>query len=170
MANQKKKMSIVSSKALLKVLFSIVMALPLVLLMTHRSHAQASLTLTSHTGNLQWTQLTDKQKEVLSPLEPDWNSLTPERKQKWGQVANKFEKMSPTEQDRLQSRMKDWTKLSPDARRVARDHFLQSLTIPNDKKAEAWQAYQQLSPEEKQKLADQAASKKPSLVNSPSLK
>ena len=116
-----------------------------------------------------WSQLRESERAILSPLESDWESLSPDRKQKWVQVAQKFEKLPSNEQERLLSRMTEWVKLSTNERRIARDNYLQSLNIPAEKKAEAWQAYQQLSPEEKKKLAE-GANKKPSLVNSPSLK
>lgn len=119
---------------------------------------------------LSWGQLSADQKQILSPLEADWEQLSPDRKQKWTQVATRFEKLPAAEQERLQSRMAEWAKLSPNERRKARDNYLQSLNISSEKKAEAWQAYQQLSAEEKKKLADEANPKKPSLVNSPSLK
>jgi membrane protein involved in colicin uptake len=119
---------------------------------------------------LSWGQLSANQKKILSPLEADWEQLSPDRKQKWTQVATRFEKLPAAEQERLQSRMAEWAKLSPNERRKARDNYLQSLNISSEKKAEAWQAYQQLSAEEKKKLADEANPKKPSLVNSPSLK
>ena len=126
-------------------------------------------TLTSNVG-IHWNKLTDSQKEILGPLENDWDSLGVERKQKWLQVAAKFSKLPSSDQERLKSRMREWAKLSSNERRIARDNYLQSLNIPSEKKAEAWQAYQQLSPEERKKLADEAAQKKPSLINSPSLK
>lgn len=117
-----------------------------------------------------WSQLSGNQQKILNPLEADWDLLSADRKQKWLQVATRFEKLPATEQERLQSRMKEWAKLSANERRIARDNYLQSLNISSEKKAEAWQAYQQLSAEEKKKLAEEAVSKKPSLVNSPSLK
>ena len=119
---------------------------------------------------ISWNKLSAPQKEILGPLESDWDSLGGERKQKWLQVAAKFSKLPSNDQERLKSRMREWAKLSPNERRIARDNYLQSLNIPSEKKAEAWQAYQQLSPEERKKLADEAAQKKPSLINSPSLK
>jgi len=120
--------------------------------------------------NLSWDQLTGNEQKILSPLENDWDLLSQDRKQKWRQVATRYEKMSATDQERLQSRMREWAKLSPTERRIARDNYLNSLNIPAEKKAEAWQAYQQLSAEERKKLAQEATQKKPSLVNSPSLK
>lgn len=117
-----------------------------------------------------WSELTDNDKAILAPLESDWESLSTDMKQKWVQVAKKYDKLPATEQERLRSRMAEWSKLSPNERRIARENYLKNMKVAPEKKAEAWQAYQQLSPEEKKKLADEAAHKKPSLVNSPSLK
>jgi len=120
-----------------------------------------------------WVSLSKPQKETLATLEEDWGTLSAEQKTKWIQLANKYEKLPQSDRDRLKSRMSDWAKLSVSERRVARANFIKSLEIPNDKKSEAWEAYQQLTPEEKKQLAEEAEknkSKKPSLVNSPSLK
>jgi len=125
-------------------------------------------------NNTSWSSLSSPQKETLSTLQEDWSTLSVEQRSKWVQLANRYEKLPEADRERLKSRMSDWAKLSPTDRRVARANFIKSLDIPNDKKSEAWEAYQQLTPEEKKQLADEAAeknkSKKPSLVNSPSLK
>jgi hypothetical protein len=125
-------------------------------------------------NNPSWSSLSVSQKETLATLQEDWNTLSAEQRTKWVQLANRYEKLPEAERERLKSRMSDWAKLSTNDRRVARANFIKSLDIPNDKKSEAWEAYQQLTPEEKKQLADEAAeknkSKKPSLVNSPSLK
>ena len=110
----------------------------------------------------------------LATLEEDWNSLSIEQRNKWVHLSNRYEKLPPADRELLKSRMSDWAKLSTSDRRVARANFINSLNIPNDKKAEAWEAYRQLSPEERKQLTEEAAeknkTKKPSLVNSPSLK
>jgi hypothetical protein len=124
--------------------------------------------------NPTWTSLNTSQKDTLVSLEEDWQTLSPEQRSKWIQLANRYEMLPEVERERIKSRMFDWSKLSPKDRRLARANFIKSQNIPNDKKSEAWDAYQQLSPEEKKSLADEAAEKnkpkKPSLVNSPSLK
>ena len=125
-------------------------------------------------NNPSWSSLSISQKETLATLQEDWNTLSGEQRTKWVQLANRYEKLPEAERERLKSRMSDWAKLSTNDRRVARANFIKSLDIPNDKKSEAWEAYQQLTPEEKKQLADEAAeknkSKKSSLVNSPTLK
>jgi hypothetical protein len=118
-----------------------------------------------------WQQLNDQQRAVLAPLEEDWASLTKARKKKWLEVANHYPKMSDAEQSILKSRMTEWAKLSTVERQVARDNYLRTLKISPEKKAAAWETYQQLSDEDKKKLADKKTStSKPTAVTSPTLK
>ncbi|CAN1543398.1 Protein of unknown function DUF3106 [Burkholderiaceae bacterium] len=117
-----------------------------------------------------WVNLNPAQQQILAPLEGDWSSMAIESRQKWVKLANIYPKIAATEQERLQTRMLEWSKLSQKDRRLARENYLSSLKFPNDKKNEAWQAYQQLTDEEKQKLAARENSqKKPSTATSPSL-
>jgi hypothetical protein len=110
------------------------------------------------------------QQKILAPLEEDWSYLSKERRQKWIQVANLYPKMKRVDQERLQSRMNEWAKLSQKDRRIARDNYLSSLRFPAEEKASAWQAYQQLSPEDKKKLAAKEDNKKkPTAASSPTL-
>lgn len=118
-----------------------------------------------------WDALTDGQKEILTPLESDWSNISKDRKKKWLEIANRYPQMSDSEKNILQSRMSEWANLSPDQRRLARDNYLRSLKFSPEKKAEAWQSYQQLSEEDKKKLAAKKAnSTKPSAVSAPTLK
>jgi hypothetical protein len=120
-----------------------------------------------------WPDLSTVQKEILSSLEDDWPNLTVDQRVKWIQLANRYDNLTNTEKERLKSRMADWSKLPINEKRIARANYLNTLAISNDQKLEAWEAYQQLSAEEKKELAEHALSKKqkkPSLVNSPSLK
>jgi len=116
-----------------------------------------------------WESLKPSQQQILAPLESDWDYMLPDSRKKWIQVANIYPKMSNQDQQRLQSRMASWSKLSQKERRLARENYLSSLKFPAEKKAEAWTAYQKLSDEEKKKLADAQAKKKPSAINAPTL-
>jgi hypothetical protein len=128
----------------------------------------AAASTPKHSGN--WDDLSVVQQKILAPLEEDWSYLSKERRQKWIQVANLYPKMKRADQERLQSRMNEWSKLSQKDRRIARDNYLSSLRFPAEEKASAWQAYQQLSPEEKKKLAAKEDNKKkPTAASSPTL-
>jgi hypothetical protein len=66
--------------------------------------------------------------------------------------------------------MAGWSNLSQKDRRLARENYLSSLKFPAEKKAEAWNAYQKLSDEQKKKLAQaEINKKKPTAVNAPTL-
>jgi len=128
----------------------------------------AAASTPKHSGN--WDDLSVVQQKILAPLEEDWSYLSKERRQKWIQVANLYPKMKRVDQERLQSRMNEWSKLSQKDRRIARDNYLSSLRFPAEEKASAWQAYQQLSPEDKKKLAAKEDNKKkPTAASSPTL-
>ena len=116
-----------------------------------------------------WENLKPAQQQILAPLESDWDYMLPDSRKKWMQVANIYPKMSEQDQQRLQSRMTSWSKLSQKERRIARENYLSSLKFPAEKKAEAWTAYQKLSDEQKKKLADTQVKKKPSAINAPTL-
>ncbi len=116
-----------------------------------------------------WESLKPAQQQILAPLESDWDYMPPDSRKKWMQVANIYPKMSEQDQQRLQSRMASWSKLSQKERRLARDNYLSSLKFPAEKKAEAWTAYQKLSDEQKKKLADTQVKKKLSVINAPTL-
>lgn len=134
------------------------------------THGKTSATTSDKKSISDWASLNPAQQKILAPLESDWFSMTIESRQKWAKLANLYPKIGVAEQERLQARMLEWAKLSQKDRRLARDNYLSSLKFPNDKKNEAWQAYQQLPDEEKQKLAARENSqKKPSTATSPSL-
>lgn len=117
-----------------------------------------------------WESLKPGQQKILAPLESDWNYTPPDSRKKWIQVANLYPKMSEADQQRLQSRMADWSKLSQKDRRLARENYLSSLKFPAEKKSEAWSAYQKLSDEQKKKLAQaEVSKKKPSTLSAPTL-
>ena len=116
-----------------------------------------------------WEGLKPVQQKILKPLEDDWDYMSPDSRKKWIQVSNIYPKMSEQDQERLQSRMTSWSNLSQKDRRLARDNYLSSLKFPAEKKAEAWSAYQKLSDEQKKKLAESEAKKKPTAASAPTL-
>jgi Protein of unknown function (DUF3106) len=116
-----------------------------------------------------WDGLKPSQQQILAPLESDWDYMLPDSRKKWIQVATIYPKMSSQDQERLQSRMASWSNLSQKERRIARENYLASLKFPAEKKAEAWSAYQKLSDDQKKKLAESEAKKKPTAANAPTL-
>lgn len=104
----------------------------------------------------QWVTLNAEQQRILQPLASAWNSLTPERKSKWLAMAHNYPHLGPAEQAKLQSRMAEWAALNPHERERARLNFAETKKISPTERSADWEAYQALSPEEKQKFADKA--------------
>lgn len=108
-----------------------------------------------------WTDLTPAQQQALAPLASEWDGLETPRKNKWLAIGNKFSSMKPEEQQRMQERMQEWVKLTPEQRRVARQSYARAKRLDPEQKSAQWEKYQQLPEEQKKKLAEQAAAKKP---------
>ncbi|CAJ0876793.1 hypothetical protein R20233_02265 [Ralstonia sp. LMG 32965] len=112
-----------------------------------------------------WAELTIVQQRIFAPLAPEWNGLPELARKKWLQIAQAYPKYTPAQQQRLQTRMADWVKLTPEQRHRARENFQTTKSLPLQKKSEAWQSYQQLTEEQKKALAAAAkAQKHPSAV------
>lgn len=103
-----------------------------------------------------WASLTPLQKQTLAPLQADWASIDTSRKQKWIELAARFPTMPAEERRRVQARMAEWARMSPAERAGARLQFQEARRLPAEERQARWQAYQALSPEEKQTLAQRA--------------
>jgi len=113
----------------------------------------------SHSRPL-WKDLTPAQQQALSPLAGEWDQLDGFRKNKWLAIGNKFSSMKPDEQQRVQERMRDWVKLTPEERRTARTNYARAKQLASEQKSEQGEKYQQLPEEQKKELADSPAPKK----------
>ncbi|MGH8832786.1 MAG: DUF3106 domain-containing protein [Polaromonas sp.] len=110
-----------------------------------------------------WAELTPMQQQALKPLALSWDSISEAQKRKWLEVSKNYPSLPPEGQATMHSRMNEWVTLSPQARAQARLNFgktkeLSRQLTPEEKKAK-WQTYQELSAEEKQKLAAKASPK-----------
>lgn len=106
-----------------------------------------------------WQDLTSQQQVALRPLAANWATLPEASKRKWLAVSKNYGSLTVTEQAKMHSRMTEWVNLSQRQRSEARLQYAQTKQLSPAEKAATWQAYQALSPEEKQKLAAKAASK-----------
>lgn len=107
-----------------------------------------------------WSELTPMQQQALEPLSAEWDKIDAFRKKKWLEIGSKYPTMKPDEQTRMHERMREWAKLTPDQRRVARESFARTNRMNSDEKSAQWHEYQQLPDDQKSKLAQDAKSKK----------
>lgn len=112
------------------------------------------------TGKLNWNSLSPEQQTALAPLAGEWDKMDELRKKKWLGVASKYANMKPEEKLRVQERVQAWMKMTPEQRMAVRENFSNTSKKSAEQKSAQWQRYQQLSDEEKQKLAKEAKVKK----------
>jgi hypothetical protein len=108
-------------------------------------------------GGPQWRELSAQQRAVLKPLERDWSDIDATRKQKWLDIAARYPKMPPDEQGRISNRMNAWAKMTPTERGQARLNFQEARQLPRQERQAGWEAYQALTPEQKQQFATRGA-------------
>lgn len=105
-----------------------------------------------------WASLSPEQRKVLAPLHNDWSSIDTNRKSKWLELAARYPRISPADQQRLQERMTEWAHMTPQQRAQARLNYQQVRQLPNQERQSQWQAYQALPESERKALAERARS------------
>lgn len=106
-----------------------------------------------------WRDLTSAQRAALAPLALQWPTLTEGHKRKWLALSQNFSSLTAAEQATMHARMSEWVALSAQQRSQARLNFAGMRNVPADQRLAHWEAYQALSPDEKQKLAASAPTK-----------
>lgn len=103
-----------------------------------------------------WASLSAAQRQALAPLQQDWSGIDLQRKRKWLELAARFPSMPAEEQQLMQQRMTAWARLSPSERAQARLQFQEAQQIPSQERQARWEAYQALTPDERQTLIQRA--------------
>ena len=100
-----------------------------------------------------WASLTPAQRAALAPLEQPWSGLGEGQRRKWLAIAATYHGLPKPEREKLHSRMVEWAALSPKQHEAARLNFAQSKNLAKSDRTTNWEAYQSLSPQEREKLA-----------------
>ena len=100
-----------------------------------------------------WQALSSQQRATLAPLQNDWASIDGPRKTKWLDIAARYPKLPPSEQERLQARMTEWARMTPSERGRARLNYQEAKQLPNRERQDKWQAYQALPEDQRKALA-----------------
>ena len=120
--------------------------------------AAQALGAASKEDGVAWQKLTGEQREALAPLHNEWPGLDAQRKQKWLEIADRYKKLSPAERSRISHRMTEWSRLTPAERGEVRLRYEEAKQLPENDRSARWRDYQNLSSQEKTRLAEQAAS------------
>lgn len=128
---------------------------------TASSQAQgASASAVAREQGVHWAELNPSQQNSLRPLQQEWATLDLRQKEKWLALASRFQKLPPEERARIQTRMSEWARLGTKERAQARQNYQEARQLPREDREARWKAYQALSPEERQQLAERAAAGK----------
>ena len=104
-------------------------------------------------GGPRWTELSPAHRKVLAPLANDWNGLDARSKERWIDVAGRYPKMTPDEQQRANQRMGEWSHMTVAQRTQARMNFQETRSLSKEEREARWKAYQALPEEKKRELA-----------------
>lgn len=110
-----------------------------------------------------WSQLSIDQRVVLAPLGNEWDRMEHVRRKKWLLIAERFAKMKPEEQRRMQDRMREWALMTPEQRAKVRDSYKEFAQLPAEQKQavkQKWETYSNLPEEEKARLKQGSKSAK----------
>ncbi|WP_343741107.1 DUF3106 domain-containing protein [Herbaspirillum huttiense] len=121
---------------------------------THASKSAGRSIARKPENKLAWANLSPAQHQALEPLTGEWPRMSELQKEKWLEIGKRYAKMKPEEQQRLHERMRDWVKLTPAERSAARTNYARAKKLDAEEKHEQWTKYQQLSEEQKKKLAE----------------
>ncbi|MBA4143220.1 MAG: DUF3106 domain-containing protein [Nitrosospira sp.] len=83
-----------------------------------------------------WDELTTQQREVLAPLAEAWNSMDPAKKKKWLGIVKRYPGMTPSEQRRTQTQMREWYSLTLEQRDFVREKYKMINKLPPEKRQE----------------------------------
>lgn len=117
---------------------------------SHNANASASA------NELSWQNLSAAQHQALQPLASAWPHLSEIQQKKWITLGANFATLSAPAKARLHARMTEWAALTPTQRTQARLNYSQIQSVPPEDKAERWEVYQAMTPEQKQALAASA--------------
>lgn len=99
-----------------------------------------------------WSDLKPAQRQVLAPFAEGWNALPLEEKRAWVALADKYPRLSQAEKDKAAGRIRDWAKLTPEQRKLARQNYRLAKSLPRDEREAQLAQYNTLTDEQKKVL------------------
>jgi hypothetical protein len=94
---------------------------------------------------LNWGSLSSNERDVLKPVEADWDRIAPTTQHKLRAASKHYGKMKPDEQARFKRNMPEWAGLTTEERNRARDNFKELKNLPPERKSEVKQMLREKS-------------------------
>jgi hypothetical protein len=120
---------------------------------TQKSPQPAASSSIKAEASPRWHELSESQQMALTPLKKLWPEINQVRKRKWLAVSRNFQDLPEMEQQKLQDRMREWASMTEAERAQARLQYAHAQTISVDERRQRWEAYQALSLEQREQLA-----------------
>lgn len=95
-----------------------------------------------------WSELNARQREILAPLEPQWNALPSTSKKAWVKLAERVPKMRGADREKALERIREWASLTPEQRRLARNNYRLARKLERDEIGADWEQYSRMTPEQ----------------------
>lgn len=121
---------------------------PVMLAMGDIGPLKNDLAPTDPSANVKWSELTEQQRSVLSPLGLQWDGLRPWQREKMLDIAREYPKMDAQKKQRIQQRLVQWSRMTPYERENARKRYQQFQSLNPEKKEalrKQWQEHQKKS-------------------------
>ncbi len=67
----------------------------------------------------------------------------------WLQLADRAPQMSDDQRERVDERIREWAKLTPDQRRLARQNYRLAKRLDPDERQAQWERYSEMTPEQR---------------------
>ncbi|MBI3348986.1 MAG: DUF3106 domain-containing protein [Burkholderiales bacterium] len=114
-----------------------------------------------------WAGLTPGQQALLAPLANDWNGISATQRSKWLSATPTLATLPAPELARVHDRMREWARLTPIERQNARIGFQVAKQVDAEQRQAKWEAYQALTPEERQALNDKGTARRQAQATPP---
>jgi hypothetical protein len=82
------------------------------------------------------------------------------RQRKWLALAERYQKATPEQQQRMQERMQAWATITPEQRQKARENFQAVRKLDPNTRSQKWSSYEQLPAEKRIELHNQVEAKR----------
>jgi hypothetical protein len=106
---------------------------------------------------ISWSDLNDKEQELLKPFQDDWDKFQPERQQTLRMNIERMENMTLEQREEMGQRFQQWKSMSPEERENARrrfEHFKQLSPEERQQLRDRHKAFKSLPPEERRKIQE----------------
>ena len=101
-----------------------------------------------------WTELTGEQQRTLEPFADEWNTWPVAEKRSWLALSDKLPSLDPVKREKMERRIAEWAKLTPEERRLARDAYRLAKERPSDTRVHEWERYRSMTQEQRSVLRE----------------